>query len=364
MKQYLSNEILNILLQTAIIIGLLTGVYINYRYIYKWAGRRVLRTRGSLDDYILIQFRDPLLLFIFWFLLNILIRIIYINLSFYPFLLKIINLLLIFSLSWLSTRFVAVVAYYLQSRFEPGEDNNLKARKNITQVKVFRAIAVTIITIIAIGAGLMTFEQARKVGISVLTSAGILGIVVGFAAQKSLGMILAGIQLAITQPIRIDDIVIVEGEFGRIEEIQLTYVVVQIWDERRMVLPVTWFLDKPFQNLTRTDTGSTGTIFLYVDYGFPVDSLRKLLPEILKDNKNWDGRISGIDVTDTTDRYKEVRIVLSSSDSGKNWDLRTYVREKLIDFINTNYPGSFSKIRILNNDSAIQEGENSLMQHV
>lgn len=346
MKQYFSSEILNILIQTAVIIGLLTGVYIVYRYIYLWAGKRVIKTSGSVDDYILKLFRAPLLLFIFWFLLSILIRISYIDFSFYPVLLKINNLLLIFALSWLSSRFVSFVAYYLQLRYEPDGDKNLKARKNLTQIKVFKAIAVTIITIIAIGAGLMTFEQARKVGISVLTSAGIIGIVVGFAAQKSLGMILAGIQLAITQPIRIDDIVIVEGEFGRIEEIQLTYVVVQIWDERRMVLPVTWFLEKPFQNLTRSDTSSIGTIFLYVDYGFPVDSLRKLLPEILKDNKNWDGRLSGIEVTNSTERYKEVRIVLSSSDTGKNWDLRTHVREKMIDYINTNYPGSFSRIRV------------------
>jgi len=182
--------------------------------------------------------------------------------------------------------------------------------------------------------------------VSLLTSAGVIGIIVGFAAQKSIGMILSGIQLAITQPIRIDDVVIVEEEWGRIEEITLTYVVVKIWDERRLVLPVTWFLEKPFQNWTRTGAFITGTVFLYVDYNFPVDSIRKVMPELLKGNADWDGRTVNVQVTNATERYKEIRVLLSSADASKNWDLRTAVREKLIDFINENYPDSFAKIRI------------------
>ena len=149
------------------------------------------------------------------------------------------------------------------------------ARKSLTQIKVFKAIANSIVVIIALSASLMTFEQARTIGVSLLTSAGVVGIIVGFAAQKSIGMILAGIQIAITQPIRLDDVVIVEGEWGRIEEITLTYVVVKIWDERRMILPVSYFLEKPFQNWTRTGANITGTIFLYVDYSFPVENIRK-----------------------------------------------------------------------------------------
>ncbi|HEX2967668.1 MAG TPA: mechanosensitive ion channel domain-containing protein [Bacteroidales bacterium] len=346
MKQYFSNGTLDLLIQTAILFAVFAVIYFIYRYAVILAGKQVLKTRGTLDDYIVKLFRGPLLWLIYWFVLNIFVRLFYREVSFYPVLTKITNLWLIFSLALISARFVSLAAYYLQSRYDLANVDKLRARKSLTQVKVFRAIAITIISIIAIGAALMTFEQARKVGISVLTSAGIMGIIVGFAAQKSLGMILAGIQLAITQPIRIDDIVIVEGEFGRIEEIQLTYVVVQIWDERRLILPVTWFLDKPFQNLTRSDSSTTGTIFLYVDYGFPVDRLREILPGILNENRNWDGRTANIQVTNTTDRYKEIRILLSSSDSGKNWDLRTSVRERLIDYINANYPESFAKIRI------------------
>lgn len=346
MKQYFSNGPINIIVQTAILLGVLAVVFIIYRFIFTLAARKALKTESTFDDHMVKLFRAPLILLIFWFLLNIFIRLYYADLSFYNVLLRANNLLLIFVLAWLSSRFISALAYYVEMRYDPGGHDSFKARKSLTQVKVFRAIAVTIISIIAIGAALMTFEQARKVGISVLTSAGIMGLIVGFAAQKSLGMILAGIQLAITQPIRLDDIVIVEGEFGRIEEIQLTYVVVQIWDERRMILPVTWFLDKPFQNLTRSSTSSTGTILLYVDYGFPVESLRETLPGMLSDNKNWDGRISSIQVTNATERHKEVRIVLSSQDSGKNWDLRTDIREKMINFINKNYPGSFPRIRI------------------
>lgn len=337
---------MNLLVQTSLLIGVLIAAYFTYRFAYSWVEKRVLASQTSFDDFMLKLFKGPLFLLILWLILNIFSQVFFKDYSFFVILGKINTLLLIFTLTLISVRFISAGAYYLETRYDLKTQNNLRARKSLTQVKVFKAIAVTIIVIIAIGSGLMTFEQARKVGISVLTSAGILGIIVGLAAQKSIGMILAGIQLAITQPIRLDDIVIVEGEFGRIEEIELTYVVVQIWDERRMILPVTWFLDKPFQNLTRTTTTSTGTIFLYVDYSFPVDSIRKALPDLIQGNNNWDGRTANIQVTNTTDRYKEIRIVLSSSNSSKNWDLRTDIREKLIDFINANYPESFSRIRV------------------
>jgi small-conductance mechanosensitive channel len=256
--------------------------------------------------------------------------------------------LLIFSIAWISFQFIKAGAYYLQNRLDIGSADNLNARKSLTQIKVFKGIADSLIVIIAISVGLLTFEEVRSIGISLLTSAGIIGIIVGFAAQKSIGMILAGIQLAITQPIRLDDIVIVEEEWGRIEEITLTYVVVKIWDERRLILPVTWFLEKPFQNWTRTNTDIMGTIFIYVDYGFPVETIRRELSEMLKDNPNWDGRSANVQVTKTSEQGKEIRILLSSANASKNWDLRASVREKLIDFINVNYPDAFAKIRIKN----------------
>ncbi|NJO69082.1 MAG: mechanosensitive ion channel [Bacteroidetes bacterium] len=255
--------------------------------------------------------------------------------------------MLIWSVAYILTKFVKAGAYYLQNRLDITQTDNLLARKNLTQLKVFQGIANTLIVIVAISISLLSFEKARAIGVSLLTSAGILGIVVGFAAQKSLGLILAGIQIAITQPIRLDDVVIVEGEWGRIEEITLTYVVVKIWDERRLILPVTYFLEKPFQNWTRSDSKIIGTIFLHVDYNFPVSAIRDMLPPILAENSDWDKRVFNVQLTNTTDRYKEVRILLSSSDSSKNWDLRTSIREKLIDYINMNFPDTFAKIRLM-----------------
>lgn len=326
--------------------GLFVLVYLIYKWLFERLTKRASETTTEIDDCIIRFFRSSVLWFIYWFLLGIFIRVLYSGVSFYNTLLQINNLLLVFAWTWTTVQLINAVAYFLQSRYDSARNNDLKARKNLTQVKVFKAIVISIVVIIALGAGLMTFESARRIGISVLTSAGIMGLIVGFAAQKSLGMIFAGIQLAITQPIRLNDNVIVEGEFGRIEEIQLTYVVVEIWDERRLIIPVSWFLEKPFQNLTRTTSSTTGTIFLFVDYAFPVDRIREVLPSLLRTNNNWDGRTASIQVTDTTERYKEVRIVLSSANSSRNWDLRTSIREKLIDYINANYPETFARIRI------------------
>jgi small-conductance mechanosensitive channel len=341
-----NNIAVDIILRTSVLVIIFVVVLVIYRLVYRWMGKRVLRTSSTLDDNILKLFRTPLLWLLYWILLNFFISYLYKDYPFYHLLIRINNLLLIFIAAWLSIRFVDAVAIFLQSRYDLSIKDNLRARKSLTQVRVFKGIAVTIITILAIGAALMTFEQARRVGISILTSAGILGIIVGIAAQKSLGMILAGIQLAITQPVRLDDTVIVEGEFGSIEEIELTYIVVRIWDERRMIIPVTWFLEKPFQNLSRSGTGMMGTVFLYVDYSFPVESIRNILPGMLSNDSDWDGRVANIEITKATETYKEIRILLSSRDSSGSWNLRTKVREKLIDYINANYPGSFASIRI------------------
>lgn len=342
----MDNQDLSILIQTGLLIAFLVIVFFIYRYAFGWFTRKASATETELDDYVLKLFRGALLWLIYWFILNISIRSLYSGLSIYNTLLQLNNLLLIFTLTWLAIQFVNTVAYYLQMRYDVSKNINLKAQKSLTQVKVFKGIIISVIVIVSLGAGLMTFESARRIGISVLTSAGIMGLIVGFAAQKSLGMIFAGIQLAITQPIRLNDQVIVEGEFGRIEEIELTYIVVEIWDERRLIIPVTWFLEKPFQNLTRTTPSITGTIYLFVDYSFPVGKIREVLPAMLRENNNWDGRTASIQVTNTSETFKEIRILLSSSNSSRNWDLRTSMREKLIDFINANYPEAFARIRI------------------
>jgi len=275
------------------------------------------------------------------------------DLNVFKYLIHANNIVLILSMGWILMKFVKLGTYLLHKKLNISNSNNLDARKKLTQLTIFENIADTIIVIVTISVVLMTFDGARVIGKSLLTSAGIAGIIIGFAAQKSIGMFLAGIQIAITQPIRLDDVVIVEGEWGRIEEITLTYVAVKIWDERRLMLPVNYFLEKPFQNWTRTSANIMGTVFFHVGYDLPVQAIRDFVPQILKDNPNWDGRVFNVQITNSNELYKEMRILVSSSDASKNWDLRTEVREKVIDFIQANYPDCFAKVR-LNHDNNFQ----------
>jgi small-conductance mechanosensitive channel len=191
----------------------------------------------------------------------------------------------------------------------------------------------------------MSFEEFRRLGTGILASAGLAGLVVGLAAQKTLGNLLAGIQIAITQPIRIDDVVVVEGEWGRIEAITLTYVVVRIWDLRRLVLPISYFLEKPFQNWTRVSADVLGTVYLVVDYTVPVDEIRAQLDRIVRESNLWDRKVCGVQVTNASERGIEVRALVSAADSSKAWDLRCEVREKLITFLQDKYPGSLPRVR-------------------
>ena len=346
MNQYISNESVRLVVAIISFILLLLIIFFIYRFFFRLFKKKVSLTSGKMDDFILELLKIPTLWFFYWVLLKIFTHLFLKDFPFFPLLLHIDSLLLIFSISWILVRFVKAGAFYLQDKLDIEASDNLEARSRLTQINVFKGIVNSIIVILAIAIGLLTFDKVRTIGISLLTSAGIIGIIVGFAAQKSIGMILAGIQLAITQPIRLDDVVIVEGEWGRIEEISLTFIVVKIWDERRLVLPVTWFLEKPFQNWTRSKSDIIGTVFLYVDYSFPVESIRTVLPEMLKNNPDWDGRMWNVQVTKTTEQYKEIRVLLTSADASKNWDLRADVREKLIDLINTNYPDTFCKIRV------------------
>ncbi len=348
MSQYISNESVRLVVSIVLFILLLVIVFFIYRFSFRFFKKKISWKPGKIDDFIFELFKIPVLWLLYWILLKIFTHIFLSDLPFFTLLLHIDSLLIIFSIAWVLVQFVKAGAYYLQGKQDLGARDNLDARSRLTQIKVFKAILNSVIVILAIAIGLLTFDKVRAIGISLLTSAGIIGIIVGFAAQKSIGMILAGIQLAITQPIRLDDVVIVEGEWGRIEEISLTFIVVRIWDERRLVLPVTWFLEKPFQNWTRSNAEITGTVFLYVDYSFPVESIRKVLPGMLLNNPDWDGRKWNVQVTKTTEQYKEIRVLLTSEDASKNWDLRADIREKLIDYINTDYPDTFCKIRIKN----------------
>jgi small-conductance mechanosensitive channel len=256
-----------------------------------------------------------------------------------------VSLSLIGTIGFILVQFVDAMAQLVLSRYSLDVADNRVARGVYTQVMVLKKIAVGVVAVFAIASMLMVFQSVRQLGTAMIASAGVAGIVIGFAAQKSLGTLLAGFQIAMTQPIRIDDVVIVEGEWGRIEEITLTYVVVCIWDLRRLVVPITYFIEKPFQNWTRTSADILGTVFLQVDYGVPVDSVRHELTRILEGSPNWDRKVNVLQVTDAKERTLELRALASSSDASKSWDLRCEMREKLVAFIQKKYPGSLPRLR-------------------
>ncbi|MBB3186596.1 mechanosensitive ion channel family protein [Microbacter margulisiae] len=341
----------NTMLDLKAMIIMLTGFilfFFIYQFVYQRLRRFAQKTSNTWDDFVVELFRYPLLGFFIWIMIKLFTLVFLHDLAIFQYLSHINAILLIISIAWILMKGVKLGVYLLERKIDIRISNNLQARKNLTQIKVFKSISNAIIGIVAFALILMTFDQAKEIGKSLLTSAGIISVIVGFAAQKSIGMFLAGIQIAITQPIRLDDVVIVEGEWGKIEEISLTYVVVQIWDSRRLVLPITYFLETPFQNWTKTSADIMGTVFFYVGFDFPVQALRDFLPEILKNNANWDGKVVNVQVTNANERFKELRVLVSSTDASRNWDLRVEVREKVIDFIQKNYPHCFVKIQIKN----------------
>ncbi|MFH1370709.1 MAG: mechanosensitive ion channel domain-containing protein [Planctomycetota bacterium] len=257
----------------------------------------------------------------------------------------VLSLVLIAFFSALLIKLTYVFDDFILHRFSVSERDNLKARKVHTQLNVLKRIFIVIVILIAVATMLMTFERVRALGTAMLASAGIVGIVIGMAAQKTIGTFIAGLQIAITQPIRIDDVVIVENEWGRIEEMTLTYVVVRIWDLRRLVVPITYFIEKPFQNWTRISADLLGTVFLYVDYTVPVEAIRKELRDILESLPQWDKKVCAVQVTNATERTVELRALMSAADASSMWEMRCIVRERLIDFIRKNYPAALPKLR-------------------
>nr|WP_321406330.1 mechanosensitive ion channel domain-containing protein [uncultured Carboxylicivirga sp.] len=259
---------------------------------------------------------------------------------------KIIFIILVFTITYLAIAIIRSIKHFILSSYNILDADNLKARKIHTQMRVFERLLIFLVTFIGMSVALLSFEKVREIGLSLLASAGIAGIIIGFAAQKSLSLLLAGFQIAITQPIRLDDVVIVEGEWGWIEEITLTYVVVRIWDKRRLIVPINYFIEKPFQNWTRQSADILGTVFIYVDYGFPVEKMREEMSRILPDIQEWDGEVNVLQVTDATEKTMELRALVSAKDSPKAWDLRVRLREELIQFMQREYPDYLPKARI------------------
>jgi len=224
--------------------------------------------------------------------------------------------------------------------------DNVRARRVHTQLRLITNIVVVIIVLFSLAFILMTFPEVRQIGVTILASAGITGIIIGFAAQKTLGNLIAGIQIAIAQPIRLDDVVVIENEWGWIEEITLTFAVVRIWDFRRLVVPISYFLEKPFQNWTRTSADLLGTVLIYADYTIPVKDMRDELTRILKNSPLWDKKVNVLQVTNMTERTVELRALMSSADSSSLWDLRCEVRERLLELLQKHFPHCLPRTRL------------------
>jgi small-conductance mechanosensitive channel len=237
------------------------------------------------------------------------------------------------------------IADGLIARNPSNVDDNLHARRVETQTRVLSRSAQTLVLIGGAAMVLMTFPGMRQLGASLLASAGVLGIIGGLAARPVFSNLISGLQLALAQPLRIDDVLIVKGEWGRVEEITGTYVVLKIWDERRLIIPLQWFIENPFENWTRTGSQIMGTVFLWLDYTTPIDPIRVEAKRLVESMPEWDRRVFAVQVTDATDRAIQVRVLVSSLSAGANFDLRCKLREQLVAFLAREYPESLPVVR-------------------
>jgi len=251
------------------------------------------------------------------------------------------------AIAWGIIASIGLYTDLVKLRYKINEQDDLRARQAVTRIDILARSAVTVVVLVAFALAAMAFPPIRALGTTLLASAGVAGIVIGIAARPLFENLIAGVQLALSQPIRIDDVVFVEGEYGYIEQIASTFVVVRIWDQRRLILPLTYFIEKPFQNWTRTGSALIGSVFLYVDYSVPVEPLRQELPKILATEKKWDGAVQALQVTDAKESTVELRILVSARNSSDLFDLRCNVRERMIAFLHENHPTALPTTRQL-----------------
>jgi small-conductance mechanosensitive channel len=270
-----------------------------------------------------------------------------------------VEILLVLFLGWLAIGGVYVFQAITLSRFDTSVEDNLRARGVHTQMQFFRRILIAIVVLLDAGALLWSFHDERlwKFGTGMLASAGLASLILATAAKSTAANLIAGMQIALSEPIRIDDVVVIQGDWGRIEEITSTYVVVKIWDERRLVVPLSYFIEQPFENWTRRRGDLLGTTFLYVDYSVPVEPLRAELLRVVSESPLWDKRVCGMQVTNLTDRSMELRCLVSSHGSSQLFDLRCLVREQMIEFLRENYPQALPTMRVEMRESGQRDSD-------
>jgi len=332
--------------QASVTLGIAVGVALLVHAVAFWiASRWAARTKFEGDEAVVRRMRAPMLLLLP--LMAVLAVRPGLSLPEGPdeALRRLLAVLTIVAATWATVRLIGAVAVAVMRKHRVDVPDNLEARRVHTQLRVIARILSFVVVIVGASAILMTFPSVRQLGASLLASAGIAGLVIGLAAQRVLGNFIAGLQIALTGPIHLDDVVVIDGEWGRIEEIATTYVVVRIWDERRLIVPLSRIIEQPFQNWTRRTSQVLGTAFVHADYAVPVQRVREELERIARESPLWDGRLAKLQVTDAKDRTLELRALVSAGDASKAWDLRCEVRERLIDFIRREFPHCLPRVR-------------------
>ncbi len=256
-----------------------------------------------------------------------------------------LGICLIFAVAWLAVQLISVLDDVTLSHYQVGTADNLKARRIQTQITVLRRVAIVVVTVVAIAIALLTFAQVRAAGAGLLASAGLVAVIGAVAAKPAATNLVAGIQIAISQPIRVDDVVVVDGHWGRVEDIALTYVVIRVWDLRRLVVPISYLIENSFENWTRASADILGWVHLEVDYTAPVDAIRQRLHEILAASPDWDTKVWNLQVTGLGPSTMQLRALMSSTDSSSSWSLQCEVREKLVEFLQLHHPGALPRLR-------------------
>ncbi|MDA1325061.1 MAG: mechanosensitive ion channel [Proteobacteria bacterium] len=319
--------------------------YILHRAISVIATQLARRTATLVIDALIANIRRPMGLFLPASVAIMALPFVTLPAPVFPLLQHGLVILLITATGWGALGLLRAIGDVALARFRIDHADNLAEREARTRILVFNRIAAVVIVVVTLAFILMTFPDVRHLGVSLFASAGVAGIVIGLAARPTIANLIAGIQIALSQPIRVDDVVIVEGEWGWIEEITMTYVVIRIWDQRRLIVPLSNFIEKPFQNWTRTTADIIGTVFLHADYTVPVGEIREELRRLVKDHPKWDGKVCVLQVTNAMERTIELRALISARNSPDAWDLRCDVREGLIFYLQQHHPECLPRIR-------------------
>lgn len=344
MKQVLGAEQIWFVFGGALLVAVLLGL-VGHAVLFRVAERIVRNPRTTLQASLLRHSRSSVRVILLLMAILLVLPVVPVEPDYVEAIRHVIGVGTIASVVWLAIALTQVFEDVLSARQGTEQWDDHATRQVQTRVRLLRRIALGLVGVVALAAILMTFSTVQHLGASLLASAGIIGLVAGIAARPVLSNLIAGVQIALTQPIRIGDVVVVEGEWGKIEEIYTTYVVVKIWDLRRLVLPLSYFIERPFQNWTRRTDNLLATVFLYADYTVPVEVVRQELHRVLLASNVWDGTVWRLQVTKMTAQTVELRAMISATNSDNAWDLQCHVREKLIEFMQTRIPGSLPKAR-------------------